>query len=56
MDLAIKGRTAIVTGGDSNIGLATAKLLAGKEVNIILNAKSCRIGESRGRCANLCKE
>ena len=36
MDLSIKGRTAIVTGGDSGIGFATAKILAGEGVNIIL--------------------
>ena len=28
MDLSIKGRTAVVTGGDSGIGFATAKILA----------------------------
>ena len=40
MDLFIKGRTAVVTGGDSGIGLATAKILATEGVNIILNDKT----------------
>lgn len=36
MDLLIKGKTAIVTGGDSGMGLATAKILASEGVNIVL--------------------
>ena len=40
MDLSIKGRAAVVTGGDSGIGLATAKFLAAEGVNIILNDKT----------------
>lgn len=40
MDLSIKARTAVITGGDSGIGLATAKILAGEGVNIILNDKT----------------
>jgi NAD(P)-dependent dehydrogenase (short-subunit alcohol dehydrogenase family) len=40
MDLSIKGRNALVTGGDSGIGLATAKILAAEGVNIILNDKT----------------
>lgn len=40
MDLLIKGRTALVTGADSGIGLATAKILAAEGVNIILNDKT----------------
>ena len=28
MDLKIQGKTAVVTGGDSGMGLATAKILA----------------------------
>lgn len=40
MDLSIKGRTAVVTGGDSGIGLAIAKILAGEGVNILLNDKT----------------
>ncbi len=33
MDLLIKGRTALITGGDSGIGLATAKTLASEGVS-----------------------
>ena len=40
MDLKISGRTAVITGGDSGIGLATAKMLAAEGVNIILNDKT----------------
>ena len=36
MDLSIKGKTAVVTGADSGIGFATAKILAGEGVNIVL--------------------
>lgn len=36
MDFKIKGRTALITGGDSGIGLATAKLLAEEGVNIVI--------------------
>ncbi len=37
MDLKIKGKTAVITGGDSGMGLATAKLLAKEGVNIVLS-------------------
>lgn len=40
MNLPIKDRTAIVTGGDSGIGLATAIVLAPEGVNVILNDKT----------------
>ena len=40
MDLLIKNRVALITGGDSGIGLATAKILAAEGVNIILNDKT----------------
>lgn len=40
MDLKIKNRTAVITGADSGIGLATAKLLAKEGVNIVLNDKT----------------
>lgn len=40
MDLGIKGKTAVITGGDSGMGLATAKLLASEGVNIILSDKT----------------
>ena len=37
MDLRIEGKTAVITGADSGIGNATAKLLASEGVNILLN-------------------
>ncbi len=37
MDLMIKGKTAVITGGDSGMGLATAKILAREGVNIVLS-------------------
>lgn len=36
MDLHIAGRVAVVTGGDSGIGLATAKVLAAEGCHIVL--------------------
>ena len=40
MDLGINGRTALVTGGDSGIGLATARLLAAEGVRLALTDKT----------------
>ncbi len=40
MDLQIEGRTAVITGGDSGIGLATAKILADEGANIILSDRT----------------
>jgi len=37
MDLAIRGRTALITGAQSGIGLATAKCLSAEGVNLILS-------------------
>lgn len=37
MDLGIKGRTALITGADSGIGLETAKILIGEGVKLILS-------------------
>ncbi|MBU2997272.1 SDR family oxidoreductase [Cellulophaga baltica] len=37
MDLNIKGKTALITGGDSGIGLESAKFLAREGVNIVLS-------------------
>ncbi len=37
MDLKIKGKTALITGGDSGIGMETAKFLARAGVNIVLS-------------------
>lgn len=36
MDLGIRGRTALISGGDSGIGLATAKLLRDEGVTVVL--------------------
>lgn len=37
MNLSVKGKTAIITGGDSGIGLATAKILVNEGANIVLS-------------------
>ena len=37
MDLGIEGRVAVVTGGDSGIGLETAKLLAAEGCRVVLS-------------------
>jgi len=37
MNLNIKGKVAVITGGDSGLGLATAKLLAQEGVHIVLS-------------------
>lgn len=40
MDLDIQGKTAVITGADSGIGLETAKVLATEGVNIVLSDKT----------------
>lgn len=40
MDLGIQGKVAVITGGDSGIGLATAKLLAAEGVKLALLDKT----------------
>ncbi|TXD82457.1 SDR family oxidoreductase [Subsaximicrobium wynnwilliamsii] len=40
MDLKIKGKTALVTGGDSGLGIETAKFLARAGVNVIISDKT----------------
>ncbi|GGD97463.1 ketoacyl reductase [Aureimonas endophytica] len=40
MDLGIKDRVAIVTGADGGMGLATAKILAGEGVKLVLSDKA----------------
>ena len=39
MDLQIAGKTALITGGSKGIGRATAEVLAGEGVNVILVAR-----------------
>src|SRR5690625_7918399 len=40
MDLQLINKTAVITGGDSGIGLATAKKLAQEGANIVLTDKT----------------
>ena len=40
MDLRLDGRVAVITGGDSGMGLTTAKLLAAEGVKILLTDKT----------------
>lgn len=40
MDLQIRGKTAVITGGTSGLGLASAEALAAEGVNLILIARS----------------
>ncbi|MGB3188936.1 MAG: SDR family NAD(P)-dependent oxidoreductase [Limnoraphis sp.] len=46
MDFGIKGKVALITGGDSGIGQATAKLLAAEGVKIVLLDKTSQKLES----------
>ena len=39
MDLQLAGKTALITGGSKGIGRATAEVLAGEGVNVILVAR-----------------
>lgn len=39
MDLGITGKTALITGGDSGIGLATAKFLFQEGANVLINGR-----------------
>jgi 3-oxoacyl-[acyl-carrier protein] reductase len=42
MDLGIKGRIAVVTGGDSGMGYATAEMLLKEGVKVVLTDLSAR--------------
>lgn len=53
MDLFNKTRTAVITGGDSGMGLATAKILASEGANIVLVDKT---HEELNKAANEVKE
>lgn len=46
MDLGIRGRTALVCGASSGLGLATAEGLAGEGVNLILVARRAELLET----------
>lgn len=40
MDLNLRGRTALVTGGSKGIGIASAECLAAEGVNVILVSRT----------------
>ncbi len=55
MDLELRGKTAVITGGSVGIGLAVAEALAREGVNLVLCAReearlSARASEIEGRC------
>ena len=39
MELGLKGRTAVISGGSKGVGKAVAKVLAAEGVNIVLLAR-----------------
>ena len=49
VDLGLKGRTAIVCGASSGIGLATAEALAEEGANVVMFARRARRARARGR-------
>lgn len=46
MSWTIEGRTVLITGGNSGIGLATAKALAGEGANVVITSRDATKGET----------
>lgn len=58
MDLQISGRTFIVTGGSSGLGLATAEALVAEDANVVISSRSqekidAAVGQLGDRAAGL---
>ncbi|WP_405063819.1 SDR family oxidoreductase [Kribbella sp. NBC_01505] len=49
--MELQGRTALVTGGTSGIGLATARLLARSGAEVVISGRDVRRGEDAARSA-----
>lgn len=49
MDLGLSGKTAVVTGGSTGIGLATARALAREGVRVVLCARDREMVQARAR-------
>ena len=46
MDLRLKGRTALITGGSKGIGLSVAEHFAAEGCNLMLVARGMEIGRA----------
>jgi 3-oxoacyl-[acyl-carrier protein] reductase len=56
MDLGLKGKVAVITGGSVGIGLAIAEGLAAEGVDIVIAARNAeRVRAEAGRLASACK-